>query len=148
LPRRVVATDQVAASATTLPLTVASNTGAFSAGAAAVIQTASPHLADLTTLDPAALAPIVRKDPQTITYRIQGRTDGWGALPVTTDAQRSELSQPWNLGVVAGQRTAVLNLSSAQVLSASDIRANLYTTRAAAASAIDLTWSLSDVFAT
>jgi hypothetical protein len=148
LPSRVVATDQAAAAATALPLTIASNTTAFTAGAATAIQAASPHLADITTLDPAALAPIARKDSQSITYRVLGRTDGWGVLPLTTEAQRSGLAQPWNLGVMVGQETAVLNVSSAQVLSPAEIGAKLYAVRPAAAAAIDLGWSLSDVFAT
>jgi hypothetical protein len=148
LPARVVATDQARSQAASLPLTIASNTRAFTADSASAIQAASPHFADVTTLDPAALASIVRKDSQSITYRVSGRTDGWGVLPLTNDSQRSALTQPWNLGIVAGRGTAVLNLSSAQLLSPADITAKLYAIRPAAATAIDLGWSLSDVFAT
>jgi hypothetical protein len=148
LPSRIAASATPTTSMPELPLTVASNTGSFTAGAATPIQAASPHLADATTLDTAVLAPIVRKDPQSVTFRILGRADGWGVLPLTTPTERSAISQPWNLGVVAGQTTAIFSLGNLHMLSAEEVTAKIYAVRRDAATANDLAWSLDDEFAT
>jgi hypothetical protein len=131
-----------------LPLTIASNTLSFTADSAAPVQALSPRLSDRVTRDPTALAPIIRRDSQTLTFRIPGRVDGWGSLPLTDNFQRAETSKPWSLGVTAGTNTAIFTVSNLEVVAADHVVAGLYNPRRAAVSAADLAWSLSDEFAT
>lgn len=88
------------------------------------------------TRDLGALAPIASMNSQSITFRVAGRDDGWGTLPVLTPRLRNEQSKPWNVGVAVGNEIPLLTVASGKLASANDIVAKIYEPRV---SATDLT---------
>jgi hypothetical protein len=81
------------------------------------------------TRDLGALAPIASMNAQSITFRVAGREDGWGTLPVLTPQLRNEQSKPWSVGVAVGNEIPSLTVASGKLASADDIVAKIYKPR-------------------
>lgn len=84
------------------------------------------------TRDPGALDPIAKMSTQSITFRVAGREDGWGTLPVLTPQLRNEQSKPWSVGVPVGTEIPSFTVASGQLASADDIVAKIYKPRVSA----------------
>lgn len=130
--------------AVALSMTVTSSP--ISGTSAAAVRSLAPRWSTSVSRDPAVLAPLTTRDANTVTYRIPGRADGWGSLPLLTDAERAEQAKPWSLGVTAGAQPVQFELSNRARLSADDVAAKLYQSRIAATDLVGLTWSMADVF--
>lgn len=108
--------------------------GASLAGAAAApaLARAAVALQVPITRDLAALDPIAKMSAQSITFRVAGREDGWGAIPVLTPQLRNEQSKPWSVGVPNGTKISSFTVASGQLAAAGDIVAKIYKPRIAA----------------
>jgi hypothetical protein len=84
------------------------------------------------TRDLSALDPIAKMSTQSITFRVTGREDGWGAMPVLTAQLRGEQSKPWSVGVLAGSAMSSFTVASGKLAAADDIVANIYKPRVTA----------------
>jgi hypothetical protein len=129
-------------------LTVALASAPLAAASAASVRSLSPHLTDRVTRDPALLQPVINQDAQTLTFRLAGRVDGWGVLPLIDDSQRSQQLKPWSLSVAAGEKTVSFSLGNSQVISLGDLVANVYKPRLTAQTIAQLGWSMGDAQAT
>lgn len=52
--------------------------------------------------DLATLAPIAEQDATALIYRLPGRDEAWGSVPVLTEADRARTGKSWQVGVHAG----------------------------------------------
>jgi hypothetical protein len=127
-----------------LSMTVTSNP--ISGTSAGAIRSLAPRWATSVSRDPAVLAPLTRRDTSTATYRIPGRTDGWGSLPLLTEAERAVQVEPWTLGVTAGSQVVQFEVGNRARLSVEEVAAKLYTPRIAATDLASLNWSMADLF--
>lgn len=93
---------------------------------------------DLTSLDP-----IAKMDSQTLTYRLPGRDEAWGAMPVLSDADRLRINKVWQVSVPVGRKMASFKVGEAIAVQVADIVDQVYTSRMAAKKYADLelTWT-------
>ena len=106
------------------------------AAAASALTRAAVTLHVPITRDIGALDPIAKMSVQSISFRVAGREDGWGTLPVLTPQLRSEQSKAWSVGVPAGTGIPTFTVASGKLASADEIVAKIYKSRV---SAVDLT---------
>jgi hypothetical protein len=89
-----------------------------------------------------SLEPIAKMDPQTLTYRLPGRDEAWGTLPVFTNEDRARASKTWQVSVPVGQKLASFKVGETTAIKVDDVVAQVYTPRKTAQSFADLelTW--------
>ena len=112
-------------------------------GGAAQVEVEVPVTRDLGTLDP-----IASMSTQALTYRITGRVDGWGVLPVASPALRSEQNKPWQIGLPAGAAVASFTVAAGQLADTGSIVGQIYQPRTGATQVMGLQVQLTDPSAT
>jgi Tc toxin complex TcA C-terminal TcB-binding domain len=55
------------------------------------------------------LAPIAEQDATALTYRLPGRDEAWGSLPVLTEADRQRAGKAWQVGVRTGEKISTFD---------------------------------------
>lgn len=105
-------------------------------GSASAVAAAAPAIARSAaavkipiTQDIATLDPIAKMSTQSITFRITGREDGWGVIPVLPPQVRNEQSKAWRVGVPIGTAVSSFTVSSGKVVAENDIIAQIYKPR-------------------
>ena len=56
------------------------------------------------------LAPIAEQDATALTYRLPGRDEAWGSLPVLTEADRQRAGKAWQVGVKTGEKITTFDI--------------------------------------
>jgi hypothetical protein len=85
-----------------------------------------------------ALNAIANKDTQSFTWRVPGRSDGWGAAPFLDPELKKQQAKPWKVGVPAGQRIVSFNVGASLPLNAEKVTSELYQPRIAAKKFVDI----------
>ena len=101
-------------------------------------------IAQLGSRDVAVLQPIANMDARTLTFRIPGRADGWGVLPVTDELQKRQQSKTWTVGVPAGGGTATFTVGAGAAPAATEVVAKIYQARVTADQISKLAWQIVD----
>ncbi|MGH2995062.1 MAG: hypothetical protein ACRDN6_07270 [Gaiellaceae bacterium] len=102
----------------------------------------------VSSRDLADLKPIADMDPQTVTLRLPGRTEGWTVLPLPDNVQREKQSRAWEIGVLAGGKLATFTMAGGTLPSADDVIKAIYQPRVAAKKLKDLEWTIVDASTT
>lgn len=92
--------------------------------------------------DVKSLEPIAKMDSQTLTYRLPGRDEVWGALPVINEQDRKRANKIWQVSVPVGQTMASFKVGEQTAIKVDDVVAQVYAPRKTAQSFADLelTW--------
>ena len=98
--------------------------------------------------DVSALDPIAKMASDTVTFRVAGRADGWGAIPLQNDVDRRAQNKMWQLGVPVGRTLASVSIGAAALPPASDLIAKVYQPRVVATEIVDLTFPVIDTSTT
>lgn len=130
------------------PLSVALNANAFSAASAMPLRSLAPQPAELASREIKSLHPIANRDAQAMTFRMAGRTDGWGSLPILADRDVQRQSKVWQLGVPVGKEMISFKVGGAAPLAQSDLVAKVYQPRIAVREYTDIQWIIIDTSTT
>ena len=115
-------------------LVMGSVSAAGRAVSAADISGASAAVVEVrVTRDLAILDPIASMSSQSVTFRITGRVDGWGVLPVASPTLRREQGKAWQVGLPAGGAAASFTVAAGQLASTEGIIGQIYQPRVGAA---------------
>jgi hypothetical protein len=100
------------------------------------------------TRDVSALDPIAKMSAQSVTFRIAGRADGWGAIALQSDVDRRAQSKAWQVGIPVGRKLATVSLGAGALPPVSDLIAKIYRPRIAETEVRDLTFPIIDTSTT
>lgn len=106
------------------------------------------RLREIVTRDPAILGPIEKMDPNSITFRVPGRADGWGSLTLPTEAQVEQQAKPWTVGIPVGGKVTTFDLAAGRVPSSATIIEQVYEPRVTATTIAKLAWTMVDTSST
>jgi hypothetical protein len=98
-----------------------------------------PLTRDLSVLDP-----IAKMAADTVTFRIAGRADGWGSIPLQNDVDRRAQNKTWQIGVPVGRTLAAVTIGAGALPPASDLITKIYHPRVVATEIADLTFPVID----
>lgn len=130
------------------PLAIALNTSTFSAAEAAPVRAMALRVNAFASRDVNALASIANRDAQTLTYRVPGRADGWGSLPIMETSQVRQQAKTWQLDVPIGEKTVSFELGSGKRLNVNDLVSNVYDGRKVAQEIGGVNWTIGGGFST
>ncbi len=95
-----------------------------------------------------SLDPILKMDASTITFRLPGRDEAWGALPVSSAADRDRVGKAWEVAVNAGSGTVTFPVGGSVTIEPAAVVAKLYEPRRTAALIAALELNLTSVSTT
>lgn len=112
-------------------------------GAAAAAAVQVPITRELGALDP-----IAKMSPDAVTFRVTGREDGWGVIPLPSPQVRSEQGKAWQVGVPAGAGMPSFSVAEGHLAASKDIVAQIYQPRIAATEIAGLVVQIVDASST
>lgn len=104
---------------------------------------ALPVNRNLNTLDA-----VIGRNARTLTFRIPGRDEGWGTLPVSDARRNRQRARTWTVGVPAGTQNATFVIGDGRLPSLEEIERHLYRARIDALSFADLDITVADASTT
>jgi hypothetical protein len=129
-------------------VSVALSAHTLTASTAAPLRTLGPQSALLATRDPSTLKSIRDKDVQVMTFRVAGRSDGWGALPLMSARDVQRQAKAWQVGVPMGRQIVLFEVGGATPLVTADLIGKLYQPRIGIDRYIDAGWKIIDTSTT
>jgi hypothetical protein len=60
------------------------------------------------------LAPIAQQDATALTYRLPGRDEVWGSVPVLTETDRQRVGKAWQVGVKTGEKITTFDIGGTE----------------------------------
>lgn len=108
----------------------------------------SARVGSFVSRDTKVLKNIAEMDPRMLTYRMSGRTDGWGVLPVIDDLQRRQLSKTWKVGVPVGDKVVSFTVGAMSRTTRAQLINSIYKGRINAKRYADLKWKIADTSTT
>lgn len=106
------------------------------------------HVGRFGSRDTKVLKNIADMDPRTLTYRMSGRADGWGVLPIIDDLQRQQASKTWKVGVPVGDKMASFTVGATTQTTRAQVINSIYKGRINAKRYAHLKWTIADTSTT
>jgi hypothetical protein len=129
-------------------LAIALNSSTFAAGEAAPVRAVALRVNAFASRDVTALQSIANRDARTLTYRVPGRADGWGSVPVLVTSQVRQQARMWQLVVPIGETTVSFELGNGKRVAVNELVSKIYDGRRAAQDLGGIDWRFGGGFAT
>jgi hypothetical protein len=81
----------------------------------------------------------------TITYRVPGRSYGWGTLPIEIPAAKEQQDKNWRIGIANGDTVIDFAVGAGTQALSTQIQQNIYEVRRSADLYTKIKWAISDV---
>ena len=94
--------------------------------------------------DVAQLRAISSLNTAVVTYRLPGRSDGWGEIPLVDEAVGKQQAKPWSIGVPVGDQVVPITISAGKRPTTDAVVSSIYKRRASAVTARDLDFKIND----